>query len=102
MLLLSGKLFNIFTTDRRKTKSGDEFGGDDKVQILTTVALENGTSKSELVDLKVNDAALFRGKEMRDVQIPVGVFAPAKGSVVFFMSGKPIFNASTPLQVKTG
>lgn len=91
MLLLSGTLVNVFTTDRRKTKTGDEFGGDDKVQIMSKVALENGTEKMELVDLKVSNAQLFDGRLNSVVRIPVGVFAPAKGNVIFFMTGKPEF-----------
>ena len=34
MFMLSGKLINIFETPKGKTKDGEEYGGDFKLQIL--------------------------------------------------------------------
>jgi len=92
MLLLSGQVFNVFRTDKKKTKDGVEYGGDDKVQLLAEVEQENGSVKKEVFDLKVPDGSVFEGRISEDVQIPVGAFAPAKGNIVFYMTGNPTFS----------
>jgi len=92
MLLLSGQVFNVFRTDKKTTKDGAEYGGDDKVQLLADVVLENGTVRRELFDLKVPDGSIFEKNKSLDVKIPVGAFSPAKGNIVFYMTGEPEFS----------
>ena len=92
MLLLSGQVFNVFRTDKKTTKDGDEYGGDDKVQLLTETKLENGTVKKDVFDLKVPDGSIFEKQISHEVRIPVGAFSPAKGNIVFYMTGKPEFS----------
>jgi len=94
MLQLSGDVWNVFQTDVRKDKEGNEYGGDWKVQLMADVPLENGTYKTELVDLKTPDHRLFEQHKKQPVRVPVGCFSPAKGQVIFFQSGKPIFESS--------
>jgi len=91
MLLLTGKIHNTFTTEERTTKAGDAYGGDDKVQLMVSRRLDNGSQKDELVDLKVSSAKDFAQRVGHSVQIPVGVFSPAKGQVIFFMNGKAVY-----------
>ena len=91
MLLLSGQIFNVFTTDKRTSKSGDEYGGDDRVQLLANVELDNGTIKKEVFDLKVPDGTIFEKHMSEDCRIPVGAFSPAKGQIIFYLNGTPEF-----------
>ena len=35
MFVLQGKLLNIFETPKGKSKDGENYGGDDKIQILS-------------------------------------------------------------------
>jgi len=92
MLQLAGTVWNVFQTEVRTDKDGKEYGGDWKVQLMADVPLENGTFQTKLVDLKTSDHRIFKQHEKRPVHVPVGAFAPAKGQVVFFQSGKPIFD----------
>lgn len=92
MLLLSGELFTVFETPRKVTKEGQEYGGDHRVQVMAMIPMEGGTEKAELVDIKVNDVTLYKGRERQPVQIPVGAFAPGKNQIRFFESGMPIFS----------
>lgn len=92
MLVIKGQVFNVYTTKKGVTKDGKEFGGEAKVQLLAEVPAEDGTSKSELVDLKVKDPRPFALHRSHDVEVPVGVFSPARGQVVFFITGDPIFD----------
>lgn len=91
MLMLTGQVFTVFRTPLKRSKDGNEYGGDDRVQVLAMVPMDNGTEKAELIDIKVTDARLFVGRESEDVQIPVGAFAPGKGQIRYFQTGEPIF-----------
>jgi hypothetical protein len=90
VLRLNGQLVNLFRTVRGE-KDGRQYGGEWKVQLLSQVPAEDGTSKFEMVDLKVKDPEPFRDRRGQECEIPVGVFAPSKGSVVFFVAGTPSF-----------
>lgn len=91
MLQLSGQVWNVFQTEVRKNKEGESYGGDWKVQLMADVPLENGTFRTELVDLKTADHSIFNQNKGKPVFVPVGAFAPSKGSIVFFQVGKPVF-----------
>lgn len=95
MLQLSGHVWNVFQTDRKTDKEGKEYGGDWKVQLMADIPLENGTFRTDIVDLKTSDHSAFKQHEKQQVAVPVGCFSPAKGQVIFFQSGKPIFPASS-------
>lgn len=94
MILLSGKVLNVFRTERRTDKQGNEFGGDDKVQILSEVPMADGTTKHSIVDLKTNVSETFKKNIGQHVNVPVGAFAPSKGTVIFFEVDKPQFPSS--------
>lgn len=92
MLQLTGMVLNVFRTKHGKNKAGEEFGGDDKVQLLSDVPAEDGTVKKELIDLKVKDVSVFERHLNEFCAIPVGAFAPGKGNIIFFMTGQPEFS----------
>lgn len=95
MLLLHGTILNVFITKRGHDKSGEEYGGDDKVQIMVDVPADGGTLRKDLVDLKTENAAPFQKEIGKKVNVPVGVFAPAKGTVIFYITGEPSFGGSS-------
>ena len=39
MYILKGKLINIFETPKGKTKDGEDYGGDDRIQIMHETSL---------------------------------------------------------------
>ena len=44
----------------------------------------NGEIRKELVTISVPDIREYEGREGEQVSVPVGAFAPSKGSVIFF------------------
>lgn len=85
MLQMTGMVVNLFTKEGGTDKEGKPFEPSHKVQILGEVDLLNGTVQNELVDLKVENLAdwqPFRGKR---VAVDVGIYAPAKNSIVYFI-----------------
>lgn len=73
MFLLKGKLINIFETPKGKTKDGESYGGDDRIQVMHETTLSNGEKRVDLVDLTVKDVAPYRDKENAEICIPVSV-----------------------------
>ena len=73
MFMLSGKLMNIFETPKGKTKEGEEYGGDFKLQILHENTLRNGEKRADLVELAVSDTTPYRDKLNATVNVPVAV-----------------------------
>lgn len=85
MLQMTGMVVNLFTKEGGKDKEGKEYEPTHKVQILGAVDLPNGDVQNELVDLKVDsldDWLTYKGK---NVVVDVGIYAPQKNTVVYFI-----------------
>ena len=85
MLTLKGTLVNVFTTPKKTNKEGEEYGGQDKIQLLGDLPLENGESRKDLITLTCHDAEVFGGLTGVEIELPVGVMSPAKGQIVFYI-----------------
>ena len=81
MLTLNGTIMNTYTTPKGKNREGEEYGGQEKIQIMCENTMKNGESRNELIDLTVPDAAKYGKGE--SVNIPVGVFV-LKGEAKFY------------------
>ena len=86
MLQIAGKVINLFTLEGGTDKEGKEFAERHKVQLMGNVALPNGESKYDLMDLSVLDLADWKGLQGKDIAISIGAFSPAKGNIIYFVS----------------
>lgn len=85
MFTLTGQIVNVFTAPKGISKrTGEEYGGDDKVQILGDIPLPGGECRKELVTLKTDQGKTLDGLIGQTVTTPVGFFASGK-SVGFFI-----------------
>ena len=73
MFLLKGKLINVFETPKGKTKEGESYGGEDRIQVLHENTLKNGEKRMDLVDLTVGDVAPYRDKLDTPISVPVAI-----------------------------
>lgn len=80
MLLLSGKVDNIYLTPEKEDQQGNKYGNDYKVQLLVDQPQENGEIKRGLVDVKTEYPDYFRLMQDRQVSLPVRVYV-FKGDV---------------------
>lgn len=74
MIVLRGRLLNIFVTPKGKNKDGEQYGGDDKLQILHEVKLKNGEKRMDLIPLTVSDSTPWKEKVGREIELPVDVY----------------------------
>lgn len=84
MLNITGRVINTFRAPKGINKKGDEYGGQEKVQILGASQLPDGSIKNELVTLTCEDSRLFEKVLNQEVSIPVGVMV-FQGSPVFYI-----------------
>ena len=85
MLTLCGQVFGTFQSPVGvDKKTGEEFGGQAKVQLLCQLPLKNGEVRGELVTLTTDDAPAFDVLKGRQVRVSVGVYSLKAGSVGFF------------------
>jgi hypothetical protein len=85
MLSMTGKVIHLFETPKGTNKAGEEFGGQDKVQVMGSVPLQNGEARYDLITLTCHNAKSFEPFMGQDVSFPIGVMAPAKGQIVYFI-----------------
>lgn len=85
MLQIAGKVINLFTVEGGIDKEGKEFAEKYKVQLLGNVAMPNGDTKLDLMDLSVSDLSDWSQFQNRDIAIDIGAFAPSKGNIIYFV-----------------
>lgn len=73
MIILQGTLMNVFETPKGTNKEGQEYGGDDKIQILHETTLKNGAKRMEMETLSVPDATKYKDKINQPVNVPVAI-----------------------------
>jgi len=99
MFQLTGKVVNVFVSPKGlNRKTGEEYGGQDKVQIMGQVPLQDGQFKMELVDLTTEQGEVIKKFEGQEVRCPVA-FYQSRGAVGFYIpkghSIKPLRTTAT-------
>ena len=88
MLNLTGVLVNVYKAPAFVEKNAEEGlekpEEKNKLQILGDVALKNGETRKDLLTVSVKNIGDFEGLEGTEISVPVGAFAPSKGSIIFF------------------
>lgn len=71
-----------------------------KVQLLGDIPQRNGQSKMEVITLTCHDPSDFDGLKGKRIRVPLGMFSPSKGNIVYFIPQgcKPFLDASRSVQ----
>lgn len=91
MLNITGQVLHIF--EKPAVQRGDSLiDAKPQIQLLGEILLPNGDSRFDLVTLSTDSPSEFKSFLGQRVSVPVGVFAPSKGSVIFFIpkGSKPV------------
>lgn len=86
MFTMTGQVINVYVTPKGTSrKTGEEYGGDDKVQIMGDIPLDNGQSRKELVEIRTIEPNAFQKLIGKPVSLPISFYSPAKGAVIYFL-----------------
>lgn len=81
MFTLTGQVIHVYLSPKGVSKkTGEEYGGDDKVQILGDIPLEGGEFRKEMVTLTTDQGPSLKNAIGRAVMAPVAFWA--RGGVV--------------------
>lgn len=75
MIILSGKLLQVYSTPTGENKDGQKYGGDTKIQILNETRLRNGEIKNEIIEMTVPSADKYKEQQGQEIEIAVNVRA---------------------------
>lgn len=84
MLTLKGKLINTFVSPKGENKSGESYGGQDKIQIIGDISLPNGETKVDMFTLTTANIEHFQSLNGKDIRVPIGIFA-ASNNVTYYI-----------------
>lgn len=88
MLTLVGRVENVYQAPKGVSKkTGEEYGGGSKVQLVCDMPLVNGEIRRELQTLSTDQAELYQGFLDQWVRVPVGVYASKTGVGFFALKG---------------
>ncbi|MCP4483379.1 MAG: hypothetical protein GY823_02280 [Flavobacteriaceae bacterium] len=86
MFTMTGQVINVYITPKgMNRKTQEEYGGDDKVQIMGDIPLDNGQSRKELIEIRTSEPHTFEKLIGKPVSLPISFYAPTKGTVIYFM-----------------
>jgi len=97
MFSITGQVVNTFEAPARAANAQTQAEAQDakpKVQILGEMPVPGGQKRVELVTLTCEDQRVYEALRGQTVQIPLGIFAPAKGQIIYFIP-----KGSTPVEV---
>lgn len=84
MFTLTGIVVNVFTAPKGVNKNGEEYGGQDKVQIMGDIPLPDGHYRKELIDLTTDQGEALKKHLSQTVSCPVAFYS-SRGSVGFYI-----------------
>jgi hypothetical protein len=83
MLTLNGKIINVFDTpESTDRKTGEVRDAKFRIQVMAENELQNGQKRYDLVNLSVDQPALYKPLTGQLVRVPVGAFV-ASGAARF-------------------
>jgi hypothetical protein len=92
MFTVTGQVMKIFIQPGGVDKdSGEVLPSTAKVQIMGEMPVRGGDSRLDLITLTVEDKKEYESLKGKRIRVPLGFFAPSKGSIVYYIAkgGKP-------------
>lgn len=92
MFSLHGQVIHVFLSPVGTNKdTGEEYGGQDKVQIMGELPLKNGETRMEMITLTTDQGDSLKKLVGKPVTLPVAFYAPSKGQVQYYIpKGQPL------------
>lgn len=86
MFTINGQVINTYMQEGRVNKdTGEVTKPTPKVQVLGEIPVATGGSRVDLITLSVPEGIDFKSHIQKKVKIPLGMFAPAKNQIVYYI-----------------
>ena len=86
MFTVTGQVLKTFIQPGAVDKETGEIGKSSiKVQIMGEMPVQGGESRLDLITLTVENQKTYDDLKMKRVRVPLGFFAPQKGTIVYFI-----------------
>lgn len=91
MFTLTGQVVHVFVAPKGiSKKTGEEFGGGDKLQVMGEIPVDGGQHRLEMVTLSTDQGDLFRGCIGETVTLPVAFWARQSTVGYYIPRGTPL------------
>jgi hypothetical protein len=86
MFTVTGQVLKTFIQPGGVDKESGEVGPQSvKVQIMGEMPVKGGDSRFDMITLTVEDKTTYENLKGKRVRLPLGFFAPSKGSIVYYI-----------------
>lgn len=86
MFTVTGQVLKTYIQPGGVDKESGEVGpATAKVQIMGEMPVKGGDSRYDMITLTVEDQTTYEGLKGKRVRLPLGFFAPSKGSIVYYI-----------------
>jgi len=86
MFTVTGQVLKTFVQPGQVDKTtGESADSTVKVQVMGEMPVQGGESRLDLITLTVPDKGVYDALKGKRVRIPLGFFAPQKGTIVYFI-----------------
>jgi hypothetical protein len=86
MFTVMGRVVNVFdqpgSIDR---ETGEKLPDSVRLQMMGEMPVKNGSTRLDLVTVKVEDKETYEKLKNKEIRLPVGVFSPSKGQIIYFV-----------------
>lgn len=91
MFTLHAQVVHVFEAPKGiSKKTGEEYGGQDKVQVMGNIPLDNGQHRMELVTLTTDQGAAFQKLVGRSVTLPVAFYVSGRAVGYYIPKGHAV------------
>lgn len=90
MFTLNGQVIHVYVSPKGVNKSGEEYGGQDKVQILGDLPLPDGQTRKEMVTLTTNQGQELEKSIGQHISAPIAFWAKASNIGYYIPKGSQI------------
>jgi hypothetical protein len=91
MFTLHGQVVHVFEAPKGiSKKTGEEYGGQDKVQVMGNIPLDNGQHRMELITLTTDQGSSFQKLVGRPVSLPVAFYVSGRAVGYYIPKGHSV------------
>ena len=86
MFTVSGTVINVFDQQGKVDQETGVMGETTpRLQLLGNMPMPNGEMRMDMITVKVENRAAYETLKGKVIRLPIGVFSPSKGQIVYYV-----------------